>query len=152
MVPAPDGAQTEISRHGARVGDLVVARYGRHDYAEGRVKIVNKDGTCGVLFQDNRYYGKVHDMRLSQQGAENKTLFDLADADESGTIDFEEFVGLHHDESLTRAELWTLFQTFDVDRSGAMDRHEFARYRAKWPNFLRTRLALLRVSSSSSSD
>ena len=142
---APDGVQTEIPRHGVRVGDLVVARYGRYDYAEGRVKIVNKDGTCGVLFQDNRYYGKVQDMRLSQQGAENKTLFDLADADESGTIDFEEFVGLHNDERLSRSELWTLFQTFDVDRSGAMDRHEFARYRAKWPNFLRTRLTLLRA-------
>ena len=63
-----------MSRNGARVGDLVVARYGRYDYAEGRVKTVNKDGTYRVLFQDHRCYGKVHDMRLSQQERSSRTI------------------------------------------------------------------------------
>ena len=48
------------------------ARYGKYDEADGVIKVVNRDGTYGVLFQDGRYYGKT--VEVTARDADERPL------------------------------------------------------------------------------
>ena len=66
----------------------------------------------------------------------NRERFREADADGSGTIDFEEFVCMPCNEGISLADLTTAFELLDVNSNGTLDIDEFARYRQRRQNAL----------------
>ena len=67
-----DSCRDDPSAGQFKVGDLVRARYGKYDEADGVIKVVNRDGTYGVLFQDGRYYGKT--VEVTARDADERPL------------------------------------------------------------------------------
>jgi hypothetical protein len=86
-----DSCRDDSSAGQFKVGDLVRARYGKYDEADGVIKVVNRDGTYGVLFQDGRYYGKA--VQVTARDAEERPLLG-APAGLPSKLNVEDFVRL----------------------------------------------------------
>ena len=112
-----DSCRDDPSAGQFKVGDLVRARYGKYDEADGVIKVVNRDGTYGVLFQDGRYYGKA--VHVTARGAEAA----------AAVLGFEEFAALPEHAGFARTELRLLFDMFDSDHHGTLELEEFLKFR-----------------------
>ena len=82
----------------------------------------------GVQFDDGRFFGKA-DVQDRNEAAQ--TLFQAADTDSSGTIEFAEFVAMPVNQGKTKEELRALFDSFDLDGNGTLDLQEFHKYMSR---------------------
>ena len=82
----------------------------------------------GVQFDDGRFFGKA-DVQDRNEAAQ--TLFQAADTDSSGTIEFGEFVAMPVNQGKTKEELRALFDSFDLDGNGTLDLQEFHKYMSR---------------------